>query len=620
MWGAAEDPRSQVPLVDGPVDVALVRDASGTPWLELRPDPAFFDRPGLTYPVTIDPSTDLAGTLDTYVRSDAPDSSFGADPELHVGTPGTGVRRSLLRFTWNIAALTDGSEIKSDTWLDLYETVAYDCVHPLAVELWNAGTSGTMSNSSTWNNAPGPITKYASTTDVRGTGCTGGPGFIRLQTGGQSGYTVGKMVHNWTHGGSENGIIIKAASETSTSGWRKFSSAQGPSSQHWIMHVGYDHYPAAPGAIAPAAGGIVTGPSVTLSASYSDPDPSDAGNAIFIVRNASGQVVDANGAPTSAVSTVTGSTVDSVNGAPPSGTSAATVSLPGGTYTLTVKNTDNQQLWDGTTAASALSASRSFTVRTPPATPTGLTPADSTGTLSTTPTFSAAYSSPDARTGHIRVVVSMVQTTGAQSLVSPSNGWTASSVASGQTSTFTATAPLPEGIYTWYAYAEDTVGLTSPPSAAQTIFIGPHLAMLPLIDDGVTDAATETAPTSSGGMWTYAFPSGVTAALPQAGGLAASVTAAGIGTGYILSSAPGTPSPIAPGLVGLPTIGNVTAYYRAAHQGLMGPSGVVEYFVISAGTYDNTFTLTGDGGSTPAVTDDGGVNVSAPNGPVLASV
>src|SRR5437879_3570881 len=83
MWGATLDAEG-LPVAEQEVPIEVVDNGDG-PILQVSPDPAFFTRSDVTYPVTIDPATDLSADADTYVRSDQSGTSYGNDTVLLAG-------------------------------------------------------------------------------------------------------------------------------------------------------------------------------------------------------------------------------------------------------------------------------------------------------------------------------------------------------------------------------------------------------------------------------------------------------------------------------------------------------------------------------------------------------
>src|SRR5439155_6132701 len=54
-------------------------------------------------------------------------------------------------------------------------------------------------------------------------------GSISLSTGGSGGHTLADLVQAWADGPANDGMILRAASETDTTGWKKFKSSESGS-------------------------------------------------------------------------------------------------------------------------------------------------------------------------------------------------------------------------------------------------------------------------------------------------------------------------------------------------------------------------------------------------------
>ncbi|WP_329537055.1 hypothetical protein OG568_51830 (plasmid) [Streptomyces sp. NBC_01450] len=98
MWGTGTDPRSGDPAKSAEIATTVEETADGTV-LVLKPSQEFLDDPAVAYPVTIDPTTTLAASTDTWVATNYPDSQRGS-AELKAGTydGGTTKARSYVKF------------------------------------------------------------------------------------------------------------------------------------------------------------------------------------------------------------------------------------------------------------------------------------------------------------------------------------------------------------------------------------------------------------------------------------------------------------------------------------------------------------------------------------------
>ena len=73
-------------------------------------------------------------------------------------------------------------------------------------------------SSVTWNTKPSTGTLYASTTAAKGFSSSCPAGSISLSTGGSGGHTLADLVQAWADGQANDGMILRAASETDTTG------------------------------------------------------------------------------------------------------------------------------------------------------------------------------------------------------------------------------------------------------------------------------------------------------------------------------------------------------------------------------------------------------------------
>jgi RHS repeat-associated protein len=334
MWGAERDPNADEPTRVGSVAVRI----TGSPpdqVLEVAPDPAFLADPQVTYPVTIDPSPNLAATADTFIDSGFPDSSYSSDPELKSGTynSGTNKLRTLMKFD---SSPISGTHVLSAT-LKLYETWSWSCT-ARQVNIYRATSDWPLSV--TWNTRPstnGFLQASANVAKGHDSGCPAG--WVNFDLQG--------LAQAWADGSVPNyGFYVQAASETDNYGWKKFSSHSG--SNPPVLTVTYNSYPATPGvSMSPGNGAFVATTTPTLKANFKDPDGGKGHVDFEVYNNATGALV-ASGA---------GSTVTSV--ALSSWTVPAGKLADGVTYKWRARGDDG-------TDVSAWSVYKTFTVDTTP--------------------------------------------------------------------------------------------------------------------------------------------------------------------------------------------------------------------------------------------------------------
>jgi len=98
--------------------------------------------------IELDPSTNFSPTIDTYVRSGTPNTSYNSADRFYVGArQGWGIYRSFLKF--NISALPSNiTIISANLWVSTYGSYGWPNVQARRVE--NDNWDGTI----TWNNQP----------------------------------------------------------------------------------------------------------------------------------------------------------------------------------------------------------------------------------------------------------------------------------------------------------------------------------------------------------------------------------------------------------------------------------------------------------------------------------
>ena len=268
MWGAERDPNSDEPTRIGSVAVRITGRA-GSQVLEVAPDPAFLADPAVTYPVTVDPSPDLAATADTFIDSGFPNSSYASNPELKSGTynGGTNKLRTLMKFD---SSPISGTQVLSAT-LRLYETWSPSCT-ARPVNIYRATSDWSLAV--TWNTRPstnGFLQASANVAKGHDSGCPAGWVSFDLQG----------LAQAWADGSVPNyGFYVQAASETDNLGWKKFNSYNAGSNAP-VLTVTYNSYPNTPTnrstvpatvCVTGASRPWITTTTPTLRAVVSDPD------------------------------------------------------------------------------------------------------------------------------------------------------------------------------------------------------------------------------------------------------------------------------------------------------------------------------------------------------------
>ena len=245
MWDASIDPASGEPRRSA--DVATeVRQVPGGAELVLTPDAGWLADPATQYPVTIDPGATLGGSKDTWIQEGYSSSQY-SNAQLRIGTyDGATVARSMLHFDVSAYA---GTHVTAAT-LRLYNVWSYQCT-AAAVNAYPL-TSG-FGSTTVWAGQPGHNTSTtwagSGSFSYGHTNCADGWGTVNVQ----------KMVDGWTRGGLPNYGMVVRASETSTSGWKKFCSGNPSTATDMApcssasytprLAITYNTYATAPGAL-----------------------------------------------------------------------------------------------------------------------------------------------------------------------------------------------------------------------------------------------------------------------------------------------------------------------------------------------------------------------------------
>ncbi|CAM5734063.1 RHS repeat-associated core domain-containing protein OS=Streptomyces microflavus OX=1919 GN=Smic_74630 PE=4 SV=1 [Streptomyces microflavus] len=92
MWDASVNPASGESKHLAPVATTVETAADGAQTIVLKPDAAYFEQ-GLTYPVTVSPTSTLAASTDTWVATNYSDSQVSST-ELKSGTYDAGTTKA----------------------------------------------------------------------------------------------------------------------------------------------------------------------------------------------------------------------------------------------------------------------------------------------------------------------------------------------------------------------------------------------------------------------------------------------------------------------------------------------------------------------------------------------
>lgn len=234
-WDAQVDVQADVPTNDSDVDLQIVDLPGGGQGVTVTPDQGWLQDPTTVYPVTVDPtyaSSRLTSAADTYVQSGI-SNNRGGEPELRVGTydGGASVARSYLAF--DIPAI-NGLQIQS-AQLSLRNTYSYSC----SAAGWEVWSSPSFSETTTtWANKPAFASKYGTSTQTAG--------YSAACPSDRTTVDMTALARAWAAdtANSRKFVGIKAGSETSNSGWKKFASRETTTPPY--VNYTYNRAPAVP--------------------------------------------------------------------------------------------------------------------------------------------------------------------------------------------------------------------------------------------------------------------------------------------------------------------------------------------------------------------------------------
>ncbi|ELP62745.1 DNRLRE domain-containing protein [Streptomyces turgidiscabies] len=214
MWDASLDRASGESAHQEQVATRVETAADGSQSLVLTPDTSFLAT--ATYPVTVDPTTTLAVTTDTWVQNpDYPDSQVSSE-ELKSGTydGGTDTARSYLKF--DVSKFV-GKHITAAN-LSLYNYYSATCGTSGPATLAKRVTSTWTSSAITWGAQP-------TTTTTGDASNTGHWGYDSSCAANWSNWNLQAITQAWADGSTNQGVQIASASETDSTTWRRFRSA-----------------------------------------------------------------------------------------------------------------------------------------------------------------------------------------------------------------------------------------------------------------------------------------------------------------------------------------------------------------------------------------------------------
>ena len=247
MWDSSKDDASGESKHQEKVTAKVETADDGSQTLVLIPDTDYFAR-DLTYPVTVDPTSTLAATTDTWVATNYPDSQVSST-ELKSGTYDAGSTKARSYLKFDVSAFK-GKHI-TDTNLALYSYYSSTCDATGAGTQVRRITSDWSSSTITWAEQP-------STTETGAVTNTAALGYSSSSCpAGTMNFDIDAIVQAWAGGSANYGLRIAGASETDSLTWRRFRSANyvsGDGSTEPHLTVTYNSYAtASAAAISPSA-------------------------------------------------------------------------------------------------------------------------------------------------------------------------------------------------------------------------------------------------------------------------------------------------------------------------------------------------------------------------------
>jgi RHS repeat-associated protein len=271
MWDASKDPASGESANAARVATKVETAKDGSQTLVLTPDAHFLAT--AQYPVTVDPTTTLAVTTDTWLQTpDYTDSQVSSE-ELKSGTydSGTDLARAYLKF--DVSKFT-GKHVTAAT-MSLYNYYSATCSTSGAPTDARRITTSWSSTSVTWATRPSSTGTGAATN-------TGHWGYSSACPAAWSSWNLQTITQAWADGTANYGVMVYGEDETDSTTWRRFRSANYSTSGYAPkLVVTYNSYATTSSlAISPSAVNAYSGKryvttyTPTLSAKVTDADGS----------------------------------------------------------------------------------------------------------------------------------------------------------------------------------------------------------------------------------------------------------------------------------------------------------------------------------------------------------
>ncbi|MET7474984.1 DNRLRE domain-containing protein [Streptomyces sp. NPDC005648] len=216
MWDSSLNATSGLPAHDTKVE-SKIEDTSSGQVLVLTPDSGFLDSTKVTYPLTIDPTTTLAVTTDTWLEDPNYTDSQRSSGELRVGTYDGGTHRARAFLKFDTSEFT-GTHIV-DTDLKLYSYWSSTCSTAGSGVRVRRITSDWDPSAITWSAMP-TVTSAGEVVNK------GAHGYSSSDCpAAYSHWDIDGIVQAWADGAPNYGLQLRAVDETDSLTWRRYRSA-----------------------------------------------------------------------------------------------------------------------------------------------------------------------------------------------------------------------------------------------------------------------------------------------------------------------------------------------------------------------------------------------------------
>jgi hypothetical protein len=259
MWDSSGDPAAGDDLNVAAVGASIVRGVEG-PVLEFRPDPAWLANPGVVFPVTVDPSTEIfqddAGTnaeaIDTFITNKATPTDERSTSHnglgFNVGTNSlSNINRGLISFRADVSGSMGPQLIRAYVeQARLYLNETFHGGGGTTTRFYQV-TAGGINEAQTWNSwaahePPHDTDAFASKTYP----ATLGWHWVADDGTTTTNNSLMQLVHDWASGTPNYGLLVKSSNEADTNSRRHFKDSENATVADRPKLVIDYHVPAAP--------------------------------------------------------------------------------------------------------------------------------------------------------------------------------------------------------------------------------------------------------------------------------------------------------------------------------------------------------------------------------------